>query len=93
LIFSILEKLGPDSVVFISSFHTNKFTSISTWKMPKLDQFIESLTHNQDNLINMWIIKGYNAHALVVHDINNTCKLEMKQKGKGKVHAKPNKEG
>jgi hypothetical protein len=78
LILSILEKLGLDYVVFISSFHTNRFTSGETWKMSTLDQFIESLTHEQDKLIKMGIIKGPNAHALVMHESNNTSNSKSK---------------
>jgi hypothetical protein len=56
LILSILAKLGPDYVFFVSSFHTNRFTSGATWKMPTLVQFIETLKHEQDKLIKMGII-------------------------------------
>jgi hypothetical protein len=78
---------------FVSSFHTNRFTSGSTWKMLTLDQFIESLMHEKDKLIKMGIIKGSNVHALVVHERSNACNLKTKKKGKGKVHAEPKKEG
>jgi hypothetical protein len=92
LILSILEKLGPDYVVFVSSFHTNRFTSGWPGKLT-LDQFIESLMHEQYKLIKMGIIKGPNVHALVVHERNNTSNSKSKKKGKGKVHAEPKKEG
>jgi hypothetical protein len=49
--------------------------------------------HEKDNLIKMGIIKGSNAHALVVHESNNTCNPKTKKKGKGKAHAEPKKEG
>ena len=61
--------------------------------MPTLDQFIQSLAHEQDKLIKMGIIKGPNAHALDVHESSDTSNPKTKQKGKGKVHAKPKKEG
>jgi hypothetical protein len=61
--------------------------------MPKLDQFIESLTHEKENIINMGIIKGSNVHALDMHESNNICNLKTKKKGKGKVHVDPRKEG
>jgi hypothetical protein len=61
--------------------------------MSTLNNFIESLTREKDNLTNMWIIKGSNAHALVVHGRSNTCNPKTKRKGKGKAHAEPKKEG
>jgi hypothetical protein len=61
--------------------------------MSTLYQFIESLMHNQDNLINMDIIEGPNAYALVMHERSNTSNSNFKKKGKGKLHAKPKKEG
>jgi hypothetical protein len=61
--------------------------------MPKLDQFIESLTHEKENIINMGIIKGSNGHALDMHASNNICNLKTKKKGKGKAHAEPRKQG
>jgi hypothetical protein len=45
LILSIFLKLGLEYVVFVSTFHTMRFTLGSTWKMVTLDQFIESLMH------------------------------------------------
>jgi hypothetical protein len=93
LILSILEKLGLDYVVFVSSFPINRFTLGAVWKMLTIDQFIEALTHEQHNLIKMGIIKGPNVHALAVHESTSTSNSKSKQKGKGKVHAKPKKEG
>jgi hypothetical protein len=79
--------------VFVSTFHTVRFTSGATWKIPTLDQFIESLMHEKDKLIKMGTIKGSNVHALVVHESNNTFNLKSKQKGKGKAHSEQKKEG
>ena len=61
--------------------------------MSTLDHFIEALAHDQDKLIKIRIIKEPNAHELDVHEINNACNQNAKQKSKGKAHAKPNKEG
>ena len=36
--------------------------------MPSLDDFIESLTQEKTNIINMGTIKGPRAHALIMHD-------------------------
>jgi hypothetical protein len=41
----------------------------------------------------MGIIKGPKAHALAVHDENNSQNSKSKSKGKGKTHAKPKKDG
>lgn len=61
--------------------------------MLTLDHFIESLTHEKDNIIKMGIIKGPNAHALAMHERSNTYISKSKKKIKGKVHVKPKKEG
>jgi hypothetical protein len=61
--------------------------------MLTLDQFIESITHEQDNIIKMGIIKGPNANALVVHEISSTSNSNSKQESKEKAHADPKKEG
>jgi hypothetical protein len=44
MVLIILSKLGPELSVFVSKFHTVRFTSRATWKMPSLEDFIESLT-------------------------------------------------
>jgi hypothetical protein len=85
MILAILSKLGPEYAVFVSTFHTVRFTSGETWTIPSLDQFIESLMHEKDKLIQMGVIKSPKAHALVVHERNNTSNPKSKQKGKGKA--------
>jgi hypothetical protein len=71
LILVILSKLGPEYLVFISTFHTTKLTSGTTWKMPLLDAFIESLINEKDKLIKIIVLKKSKVHALVVHESNN----------------------
>jgi hypothetical protein len=44
MVLTILSKLGPEFSVFVSTFHTVRFASGATWKMPSLEDFIESLT-------------------------------------------------
>jgi hypothetical protein len=88
-----LEKLHPYYVSFVSSFHLNRFTSGFTWKIPTLDHFIEALTHEKYNLINMGIIKGSNAHRVSMHKSSSACNPKTKKKGRGKVHVDPNNEG
>jgi hypothetical protein len=51
LILTILAKLGPEYVVSVSTFHSSIYLLGSKWKMPTVDQFIDSLTHEQEKLI------------------------------------------
>jgi hypothetical protein len=44
MVLTILSKLGPELSGFVSTFHSVKFCSGSTWNMPSLGEFIESLT-------------------------------------------------
>ena len=66
MVLAIISKLGPELFVFIYTFHTVRFISGATWKMPSLEDFIESLTQEQTKLMNMGTIKGPRAHALTV---------------------------
>jgi hypothetical protein len=68
MVLTILSNIGPELSVFISTFHTVRFTSGATWKMPSLEDFIESLTQEKTKLISMGTIKGPRVHALTVHD-------------------------
>jgi hypothetical protein len=92
MVLTILSKLGLEFSLFVSTFHTVRFASGSTWKMPSLEDFIEYLTQEQTKLINMGTIKGPRAHALTVHDGShkyNKCKNKYKRKS----HAHTKKEG
>jgi hypothetical protein len=44
MVLIILSKLGLEFSLFVSTFHSIRFTSGATWKMPSLEEFIESLT-------------------------------------------------
>jgi hypothetical protein len=92
MVLTILSKLGLEFSVFVSTFHTVRFTSGATWKMPSLEDFIESLTQEQTKLINMGAIKGPRAHALTVHDGSQKYQ-KSKDKYKWKAHAHTKKEG
>jgi hypothetical protein len=92
MVLTILSKIGPEFSIFVSTFHTVKFASGATWKMPSLEDFIESLTQDQTKLINMSTIKGPRAHALTVHDGSYKYQ-KYKDKEKRKAHAHPKKEG
>jgi hypothetical protein len=92
MVLTILSKLGPEFSVFVSAFHTIRFSSGATWKMPSLEDFIESLTQEQTKLINMGVIKGPRAHALTMHDGSHKYQ-KYKDKDKWKDHAHMKKEG
>jgi hypothetical protein len=92
MVLTILSKLGPEFSVFISTFHSVRFTSGATWKMPSLEDFIESLTQEKTKLINMGKIKGPKAHALTVQYGSHQYQ-KYKYKDKRKSHAHPKKEG
>jgi hypothetical protein len=92
MVLTILSKLGPEFYVFVSAFHSVIFASGATWKMLSLEDFIKSLTQEQNKLINMGKIKGPKVHALTVQDgIHQYHK--SKYKDKKKSHAHPKKEG
>jgi hypothetical protein len=92
MVLTILSKLGPEFYIFVSTFHTVRFASGATWKMPSLEDFIESLTQEKTKLINMGTIKGPRAHALTVHDGRHKYQ-KSNNKDKQKSHAHPKKEG
>jgi hypothetical protein len=92
MVLTILSKLGPKFSVFMSTFHSVRFTSGATWKMPSLEDFIESLTQEKTKLINMGKIKGPKVHALTVqYGAINIINIKIKEKWK--AHANPKKEG
>jgi hypothetical protein len=92
MVLTILSKIGPKLFVFISTFHTVRFTSGATWKMPSLEDFIESLTQEKTKLINMGAINGPRAYALTIHDGSHKYQ-RSKDKYKKKSHAHTKKEG
>jgi hypothetical protein len=92
MVLTILSKLGIEFFMFISTFHSVKFSSGATWKMPSLEDFIESLTQEQTKLINMGKIKGPKAHALTLKDGSHQYH-KYKYKYKMKSHALSKKEG
>jgi hypothetical protein len=92
MVLTILSKLGPELFVFVSTFHSIRFTSGATWKMPSLEDFIESLTQEQTKLINMGKIKGPKAHALTVQDGSHKYH-KYKYKDKRKSHAHRRRKG
>ena len=93
MVLAIISKLGPKFSIFVSTFHTVRFTSGATWKMPSLEEFIESLTQEHTKLINMGKIKGPKVHALTVKDVSGIKYHKYKYKDKRKYHAHTKKEG
>jgi hypothetical protein len=51
LILSILSKVGLEYLAFVSTFHATKSTLEFSWKMPSLDEFPTSLTHEKDKRV------------------------------------------
>ena len=92
MVLTIISKIGPEFIVFVSTFHSVTFSFGATWKMPSLKDFIESLTQEKTMLINMGTIKGPRAHALTVHDGNQKYH-KYEDKDKWKAHAHLKKEG
>ena len=92
MVLTILSKIFPELFVFVSTFNSIRFTSGATWKMPSLEDFIESLTQEQTKLINMGTIKGPREHALTMHDGIQKYQ-KYKYKDKWKAHAHQKKEG
>ena len=64
LILAILKKLNSDYSVFVSTFQTERLTT-PNWKMPTLNDFIQSLISKNDKLIQMGIIRSPKYLALV----------------------------
>jgi hypothetical protein len=91
MVLTILSKLGPKLSVFVCTFHTVRFTSGATWKIPSLEEFIESLTQEKNKLINMGTIKGPRAHALTMHYVSQKYQ-KYKDKDKRKYHPHTKKE-
>jgi hypothetical protein len=92
MVLTIISKLGPEFLVFVSTFHIVIFASRATWKMPSLEDFIESLTQEKTKLINMGAIKGPRENALTVQYGSHKYP-KSKDKDKWKYHAHMKKEG
>jgi hypothetical protein len=93
MVITILSKLGLEFLVFVSTLHSVKFSFRATWKIPSLEEFIESLIQERTKLINMGKIKGPKVHVLTVQDGSGHQYQKYKEKYKRKSHANPKKEG
>jgi hypothetical protein len=63
-VLTILSNLGPKFYVFVSTFHSFRFTSGATWNMPSFEDFIESLMLDHvvidaNGLITWEIVRSY----------------------------------
>ena len=65
LILAIFSKLGADYLIYVSTFHAGNLTT-PRWNIPSLNSFIESLTSEHDNLVQMGIIRSSHDQALHV---------------------------
>ena len=79
IVLNILSNLGPDYSVFVFNFYATKLIA-RTWNMPKLVEFMESLTQEQDKLVMMGTIKPSKDQYLVAVD----SKVDSKRKKKSK---------
>ena len=86
---SILSKLGLEFSVFVSTFHSGKLT-LRNWKMPSLENFMESLTQEKDKLVQMGSIKTKD-RALAV-GVFNSSKGKLKSKNSKLLEMKKNLE-
>jgi hypothetical protein len=75
--------------MFVSTFHDTKSTMGAAWKMPLVDDFIESLTCEKYKLAQMGSLMSSKAHALVE---NKKSSSKFKQKCKGKKDPDPKKD-
>jgi hypothetical protein len=68
LILTILANLRLEYVIYVSTFHSGRYLMEKKWKIPTMDQFIDSLAHEQEKLIHMGLIRYPKEHALIMHD-------------------------
>ena len=87
---AILSKLGPDYLVFVLTFHATKLKA-RAWNMPKLAEFMESLTQEQDKLVMMGTIKPSKDQDLVSVDSRVDLKSKKKDKNPPKQKRDKNK--
>ena len=78
---AIFLNLGPNYLVFFSTFHATKLIARAR-KMPSLADFMESLTQEQDKLVMMGTIKPSKDQAMVAGD----SRVDSKGKRKLRIH-------
>ena len=75
----MLSNIGPNYSVFVSTFNATKLIA-RAWNIPKLAEFMESLTQEQDKLVMVGTIKPSKDQDLVAGD----SKVDSKRKEKAK---------
>ena len=78
---TILSNIGPNYSVFVSTFHATNLI-VRAWNIPKLVEFIESLTQEKDKVVMMGTIKPSKDQYLVTED----SRVDSKGKKKLKIH-------
>jgi hypothetical protein len=84
LILTILSKLGPKYVVYVSNFHSGRCLLGANWKMP---------TISKTKHIHMGLMKDPKEHALTMHDVKGSSNHKSKKKRNELLHPKSKKEG
>ena len=82
LVLSILSKIGPKILVFVSTFHSRILTT-PYWRIPSLDPYTKSLIQEQDKSIQMEALKSSKNQALLDGETKN-AQAKGRQKGKYK---------
>ena len=77
---SILNKLGSEYSIFVLIFDSERI-SISNWKIPSLDSFVEFLIQEKEKLVQMEVLQTSKNQALLVTD---STKAQDKGIPKGK---------
>ena len=80
LILSVLNKLGFEYSVFVSTFHYGR-DSIPNWNIPSLDSFDESLIQERDKLVQMGVLQNSKNQDILMSGSTNA---QDKGKHKGK---------
>ena len=80
--------MAQEYLVFVSTYHATNLALGVAWKKPNLGDFIEYLTHEKENIIQMGYLKYSEAHALAA---NRGSKKDIMQKeeNKGKKEQNP----
>ena len=77
-ILSIHSKLGFDYSMFFSTFHSGNLI-VRNWRIPSLEDFMESLNQEQDKLVQMGTFKSTEDHALT-RGVSNPAKGKNKSR-------------
>ena len=65
LVLSVLSKIGPEYLIFVSTFHSRR-DSIPNWNIPSLDDFVDYLIQEQDKLVQMGVIQTSKNQTLLM---------------------------